>query len=124
MKEYDHGIKQKKSPFKNKIKKYVIDGESILLPENVFAEKEDLLKDFMKKHRILKLRLTLVCLMYRKKKINGGKDIIEVRTKMKFNSNIHINYEKTDVGELLNRIIEEIDEKITYIIQDESNSRK
>ena len=121
MKECDHGIKQKKSSFKSKTKKYVIDGETILTPETFFAKKEYLLKDFMKKHRRFKLRLTLVCLMYRKKKINGGKDIIEVRTKMKFNSNIHIIYEKTDVGELLNRMIEEIDEKISHIIEDESN---
>ena len=121
MKEYDLGIKQKKSSFRNKVKKYFIDGKPGLLPFQFFAEKEDLIKDFLMNQRGIKVRMTLVCSIYRYKYINGGKDILEVTNKMKFLSNIHINYEKTDVGELLNRMIEKITEKISVVIEDKSN---
>ena len=121
MKQYDHGLKQKQSSFKNKVKKYVIDGRLGLLPFYFFAEKDALIKDFLMNRRKIKVRMTLTCLMYKIKEIEGGKDIVTVTTRMKFNSNIHINYETTDVVELLLRMIDEILGKIEDAIVDESN---
>ena len=63
MKEYDKGIEHEKSALENFAEKYVIDGKPGLTPFKYFAEKASQLKDFLRNHRSIKVRMILVCIM-------------------------------------------------------------
>ena len=66
MKEHDKGIKLEKSALLNFAEKYVIDGKPGLIPLQFFAEKAARIKDFLRNHRNIKVRMLLICLMERK----------------------------------------------------------
>ena len=82
MKEYNKGIKHEKSAVSNFADKYVIDGKPGLTPLQFFAEKVSQLKEFLRNHRNIKLRMILICEMEqqinvktkRKTKINFNQD--------------------------------------------------
>ena len=61
MKEYEDGIKHEKSARSNFAEKYVIEGKPGLTPLQFFAEKVARIKDFLRNHRNIKVRLILVC---------------------------------------------------------------
>ena len=63
MKEYNNGIKLEKSALQNFAEKYVIDGKPGLTPFQFFAEKVSQLKDFLRNHRNIKVRMILICEM-------------------------------------------------------------
>ena len=63
MKEYDKGIKHEKSALENFAEKYVIDGKPGIKPFKYFAEKASQLKEFLRNHRNIKVRMILVCIM-------------------------------------------------------------
>ena len=63
MKEYDKEIKLEKSAVKNFAEKYVIDGKPGLTPLQFFAEKVPRIKDFLRNHRKIKVKMILVCKM-------------------------------------------------------------
>ena len=63
MKEYDNGIKHEKSALQNFAEKYVIDGKPGLTPFQFFAEKVTRIKEFLRNHRNVKIRMILVCEM-------------------------------------------------------------
>ena len=96
MKEYNKAIKHEKSALSNFAEKYVIDGKPGLTPLQFFAEKGSQLKDFLRNHRNIKVRMILICEMEqqpiektkRKTKINFNQD------KAYFQSETHINLEK------------------------------
>ena len=65
MKEYDKGIKHEKSALSNFAEKYVIDGKPGFTPLQYFAKIVSQLKDFLRNHRNIKVRMILICLMER-----------------------------------------------------------
>ena len=106
MKEYEKGIKHEKSALSNFAEKYVIEGKPGLTPLQYFAEKVVRIKDFLRNHRNIKVRMLLICLMERKSNENS-KTIIE-QDNAYFHSETHINLEKTDVKVILSHILREI----------------
>ena len=110
MKEYDKGIKHEKSALSNFAEKYVTDGKPGLTPLQYFAKIVTQLKDFSRKHRNIKLRMILICLMERKiiEKSKGESKTIYEQDKVYFHSQTRINLEKTDVKVIPSKMIMEI----------------
>ena len=109
MKEYDKGIKHEKSALENFAEKYVIDGKPGITPFKYFAEKASQLKEFLRNHRNIKVRMILVCIMEKQISEKINKFIIE--SKSHFNTETYINLESTDVKVILSQVIKEILEK-------------
>ena len=63
MKEYNKGIKHEKSALSNFAEKYIMDGKPGLTPLQFFAEKVSQLKEFLRNHRNIKVRMILICEM-------------------------------------------------------------
>ena len=114
MKEYDNRIKHEKSALENFAEKYVIDGKPKIIPFDYFAEKATQIKEFLRNHRNVKIRMMMVCIM-EQKHIEKRKTII-TQDKAYFNTETYINLESTDVKAILSQMIKEILEKI-YIYQ-------
>ena len=110
MKEYDKGIKHEKSALSNFAEKYVIDGKPGLTPLQYFAEIVSQLKEFLRNHRNIKVRMILICEMEQQiiEKTKGKSKINFSEDKAYFQSQIHINLEKTDVKVILSRMLREI----------------
>ena len=66
MKEYNNEIKLEKSALHNFAEKHVIDGKPGLTPSQFFAEKVPRIKDFLRNHRKIKVKMILVCEMEKK----------------------------------------------------------
>ena len=80
MKEYDNGIKYGKSALKNFAEKYFTDGKPKIMPFKFFAEKATQIKEFLRNHRNIKVRMTLVCIMQKDESFDGGKKFINIRS--------------------------------------------
>ena len=106
MEEYDKGIKHEKSALSNFAEKYVIEGKPGLTPLQYFAEKVVRIKDFLRNHRNIKVRMLLICLMERK--INENSKTIIEQDNAYFQSETHINLEKTDVKVILFQMLREV----------------
>ena len=63
MKEYNNGIKLEKSALSNFAEKYVIDGKPGLTPFKYFAEKASQIKEFLRNHRNVKMKMIMICTM-------------------------------------------------------------
>ena len=113
MKEYDNRIKHEKSALKNFAEKYVIDGKPKIMLFKFFAEKATQIKEFLRNHRNIKVRMILVCIMQKDESVDDGKKFINVGSKVYFNTETYINFESTDVKVLLSQMIKEILEKIS-----------
>ena len=110
MNEYDQGIEIEKSALDGFAKKYIIKGEPGITPFQFFRNKKNILKDFLRNHRNIKVRFVLVCMMG---KIEGDYKLrFEAQDKAYFHSNTYINFKSTDVKELLSKSISNIIEKI------------
>ena len=103
-----------KSALTNFAEKYVIDGKPGLTPLQYFAEKAARIKDFLRNHRNIKVIMILICLMERKltEKSKGESKIRFEQDKAYFQSETHINLEKTDVKLILSSMLLEIMEKL------------
>ena len=114
MKEYNKGIKHEKSALSNFAEKYVIDGKPGLTPLQYFAEKVARIKDFMRNHRNIKVRIILVCEMEQQiiEKSKGKSEINFSQDNSYFQSETHNNLEKTDVKVILSRMLRKIMEKL------------
>ena len=112
MKEYNKGIKHEKSALSNFAERYVIDGKPGLTPFQFFAENVTRIKEFLRNHRNVKTRMILVCEMEKQESVDGGRKSITTGSKTYFQSETHINLEKTDVKVILSRMLREIMEKI------------
>ena len=114
MKEYEKGIKLEKSALTNFAEKYVIDGKPGLTPLQYFAEIITQLKEFLRNHRNIKVRMILICEMEQQiiEKTKGKSKINFSEDKAYFQSQTHINLEKTDVKVILSRMLREIMEKL------------
>ena len=112
MKEYDNGIKHEKSALKSFAEKYVIDGKPKIFPLEYFAEKATQIKEFLRNHRNIKVRMILVCIMELDESVDGGRKYITTGSKVYFNTETYINVESTDVKVILSQMIKEILEKI------------
>ena len=110
MKEYEDGLKHEKSALSNFAEKFIIDGKPGLTPLQFFADKVSQLKEFLRNHRNIKVRMIFICEMEqqiiektkRKTKINFNQD------KAYFQSKTHNNLEKTDVKVILSQMLKEI----------------
>ena len=122
MKEHDKGIKLEKSALSDFAEKYVIDGKPGLTPSKYFAEKVARIKDFLRNNRNIKVRMLLICLMARQiiEKSNGKSKIIFQQDNAYFQSETHINLEKTDVKVILYRMLGEIKEKLAFYLRNGS----
>ena len=114
IKEYDKGIKHEKSALENFAERYVIDGKPGITPFKYFAEKASQLKEFLRNHRSIKIRIILVCIM--EKQISEKINKFIVQDKAYFNTETYINLESTDLKVILSQMMKEILEKI-YIYQ-------
>ena len=112
MKEYDNGIKHEKSALENFAEKYVIDGKPKIFPFEYFAEKATQIKQFLRNHRNIKVRMILVCIRAKHESVDGGRKSITTGIKTYFNTETYINLESTDVKVILSQMIKEILEKI------------
>ena len=114
MKEYDNGIKHEKSALQSFAEKYVIDGKPGLTPFQFFLEKVARIKDFLRNHRNVKIRMILVCEMEQQiiEKIKGKSKIIFNQDNAYFITETHTNIESIDVKVILSQMIKEILEKI------------
>ena len=76
----------------------------------------------MRNHRNIKVRMILICLMERKiiENSKGKSRIIFEQDKAYFQSETHINLEKTDVKVILSRMIREIMEKLAVYLRNGS----
>ena len=110
MKEYNKGIKHEKSALSKFAEKYVIDGKPGLTPLQYFAKIVTQLKEFLRNHRNIKVRMTLICEMGQQiiEKVKGKSKINFSEDKAYFQSETHINLEKTDVKVILSRMLREI----------------
>ena len=109
-KEYEKGIILEKSALANFAEKYVIDGIPGLIPIEYFAKIVTQIKDFLRNHRNIKVRMILVCEMERQiiEKSNGESKITYEQENAYFQSRTHINLEKTDVKVFIKEMIIEI----------------
>ena len=110
IKEYDKGIKHEKSALSNFAEKYVFDGKPGLTPLQYFVEIVTQLKEFLRNPRNIKVRMIMVCEMERQiiEKSKGKSKINFDQDKAYFQSETHINLEKTDVKVILSRMLREI----------------
>ena len=110
MKEYEEGIILEKSALTNFAEKYVIKGIPGLIPIQYFREKATQIKDFLRNHRNTKVRMILVCEMERQiiEKSNGEPKTTYEHDNAYFQSQTHINLEKTEVKVFLKEMIIEI----------------
>ena len=84
------------------------------MPFDYFAEKASQIKEFLRNHRNIKIRMIMVCIMEQQQR-DGRKGVI-IQDKAYFNTETYINLESTDVKVILSQMIKEILEKI-YIYQ-------
>ena len=112
-KEYDNGIKHKKSALKNFTDKYVIDRKPGILPLQFFAEKASQLKEFLRNHQNIKVRMILVCIVEKRDYVQGSSKIETSEIKTYLNTETHINLKLIDVKVILSQMIKEILERIS-----------
>ena len=113
MKEYDYGIKHEKSALKNFAEKYVLDGKPKIIPFKYFEEKATQIKEFLRNHRNVKVRMILVCIMEKYESVDSGRKNITTESITYFNTETYINLESTDAKLILSQMIKEILEKIS-----------
>ena len=99
-----------KSALSNFAETCVIDGKPGLTPLRYFAEKAARIKDFLRNHRNIKVRMILICEMERQiiEKTKGESKISFDHDNAYFHSQTHINLEKTDVKVILSQMLREI----------------
>ena len=114
MKEYNKGMKHEKSALSKFAEKYVIDGKPGLTPLQYFAKIVTQLKEFLRNHRNITVRMILICEMEQQiiEKVKGKSKINFSEDKAYFQSETHINLEKTDVKVILSRMLREIKIKL------------
>ena len=110
LREYQQGIIKEKSALEGFANKYVIKGETGVIPFEFFKDKAPQLKDFLRNHRNIKVRLVLVCLMAQK--IVDGLKVGFKQDKAYFHSETHIYLESTDVKEILAAMVNNIFKQI------------
>ena len=88
-----------KSALENFAEKYVIDGKPKIIPFDYFAEKATQIKEFLRNHRNIKIRMIMLCIMERQSMENRKTFITQ--DKAYFNTETYINLESTDVKVIL-----------------------
>ena len=99
----------------NLLKNILLRVHQVFFLFSFFRNNIDILKDFFKNNRNIKVKFVLVCLMEKQEKIKSS-EIIEytkVQSKAYFQSFTYNNIKSTDVKALLNKIIKEIIEGVS-----------
>ena len=109
-KDYEEGIILEKSALSNFAEKYVIKGLPGIIPIEYFREKAPQIKDFLRNHGNTKVRMILVCEMERQiiENSKGESKTTYEQDNAYFQSQTHINLEKTEVKVFLKEMIIEI----------------
>ena len=109
-KEYEKGIILEKSALYYFAEKFDIKGTPGLIPKEFFREKASIIKDFLRNHRNIKVRMILVCEMERQiiEDPKGKSKIIYEQNNAYFHSKTKINLDKTEVKDILKNMIKEI----------------
>ena len=96
--------------------KYVINGKPGLTPLQYFAAIVSQLKEFLRNHRNIKVRTILICEMETQiiEKTKGESKTSFEQDNAYFQSETHINLEKTDVKVILSQMLREILIKLAY----------
>ena len=118
IKENEQGIIKRKSALLDFANVYEIKAESGLLPGQFFRSKREEIKEFLRNHRNIKFSFVLVCLMGKKQ--GDAKLMTEIEEKAYFHSGNYLNYESTDVKELIKKAIISILQKINIYQQNGS----
>ena len=105
MKKYDNGIRLEKSALSNFAEKYVIEGKPGILPLDYFVEKASQIKEFLRNHRNIKVRMVLVCYMQEYKCLDDVINKSDFINKAYFTTETFINLESTDVKIILSQMI-------------------
>ena len=108
-KEYEKGIILQKSALYYFAEKFDIKGTPGLIPIEFFREKAFIIKDFLRKHRNIKVRMMLVCEMENQiiEKSNGETITRYEHDEAYLHSRTQINLEKIDVKLILKDMIYE-----------------
>ena len=118
IKEHNQGLIKAKSALEDFAKKYIIRAEYGITPLEFFKNKKNIIKNFLRNYRNVKVKFILVCMMG---KMEAGQKInFEVQDKAYFHSDTHINIISTDVKSLLVKIVQEIIEKVDIYQQNGS----
>ena len=113
LREYDQGIEKEKSSLEGFANKFIVKGQTDIIPFEFFKSKAKYLKEFLRNHRNIKVRFVLVCLMEKMEKLaRDGKLSFTIQDEAYFNSDTYINLESTDVKKILAKVIHTIIEKI------------
>ena len=83
------------------------------MPFDYFAEKATRIKEFLRNHRNVKIRMIMVCIM-EQKHIEKRKTII-TQDKAYFNSETYINLESADVKAILSQMIKKFWKEFVFI---------
>ena len=112
IREYEQGIEKEKSSLANFANKYVIKAKSGLMPDDFFISKYPYLKEFLHKHRQIKVKFVLVTLM---KEIDYGSTEGEVANfeEAYFHSDTYINIKSTNEEEILDKVLKKINDTIS-----------
>ena len=114
MKEYDQGLEKEKSALQGFANKYTIQGIFGFKPMDFIDQIYETLKDFFTYHRNIKFRLLLVCIM-EKQNIQQNVGVIGIEeSKAYFSSGTMINFESTNVDDLIDLIKEGIEGSIEH----------
>ena len=114
MKEYDQGLEKEKSALQGLANKYTIQGIFGFKPMDFIDQIYETLKDFFTYHRNIKFRLLLVCIM-EKQNIQQNVGVIGIEeSKAYFSSGTMINFESTNVDDLIDLIKEGIEGSIEH----------
>ena len=106
MKEYEKGIKLEKSSLDNFAEKYTIKGREGIKPFDFFKEKAEEIKDFLRNHRNIKVRIIMICVMEKIDLSPGVKPQERKEERLAyFSSKTHINIKGTDIKEILTKMI-------------------
>ena len=112
IKEYHQGLVKEKSAFENFANKYIIEGDTDLIPVEYFNKIYATLKDFFTYHRNIKFSMVLVCLM-EQQILSKDKGVVGLKEeKAYFNSGAHINLESTNVKKLIDKCVKKIIEDL------------
>ena len=71
------------------------------------------IKEFLRNHRNIKVRMILVCIMEKLEDVKGSRKNETSESRVYFNTETYINLESTDVKVILSKMIKEILEKIS-----------
>ena len=117
LKERSFELKENKSALRKFTMQYVIEGRVGYDPESFMGDVKQAILNFLRKNRMIKVKLILRCNM-EKNNISTGEVIVN---KTSFHSKPEVNLEGTDVDDLYNTMVDRVLEAMATFQRDGSN---